>query len=185
MKRVFESMVALVGLICALPFFIVLIPLIRLTSSGKAIFAQERVGKGKEVFTCYKLRTMAKDTKQAGTHEVSSSSVTPVGSVLRKLKLDELPQLWNVFVGDMSFVGPRPCLPVQTELIEEREKRGVYEILPGITGLGQVRGIDMSDPVRLAECDAEYVRSRSLVADLKLLWLTVWGAGRGDRVKVA
>lgn len=185
MKRFLESIVALVGLIFSLPFFLVLVPLIRLTSPGRAIFAQERVGKGKKVFVCYKLRTMAENTKQAGTHEVSAASVTSVGKFLRKSKLDELPQLFNVLRGDMSFVGPRPCLPVQEELIEEREKRGVYEVLPGITGLGQVRGIDMSDPVRLAECDAEYVRTHSLIADFKLLWLTVMGAGREDRVKVA
>ena len=185
MKRVLECAVSLVGLLCSLPLFLVLIPLIRLTSPGGAIFSQDRVGKGKKVFRCYKLRTMAENTKQAGTHEVSASAVTPVGRFLRKSKLDELPQLVNVLRGDMSFVGPRPCLPVQEELIAERDKRGVYEVLPGITGLGQVRGIDMSDPVKLAECDAEYVQNRSLVADFKLLWLTIMGAGREDRVKVA
>jgi lipopolysaccharide/colanic/teichoic acid biosynthesis glycosyltransferase len=92
---------------------------------------------------------MAAGTKQAGTHEVSASSVTKIGRFLRATKLDEIPQLWNVVRGEMAFVGPRPCLPSQTELVQEREIRGVYGIIPGITGLGQVRGIDMSEPVRL------------------------------------
>ena len=183
MKRIFETVVALLGVLVSLPVVLLLIPMIRLTSPGPAIFRQDRVGKNKKVFTCLKLRTMAENTKQAGTHEVSESSVTKVGKFLRKTKLDELPQLWNVLRGEMSLVGPRPCLPVQEELIEERDRRDVFSILPGITGLGQVRGIDMSDPVRLAECDAEYLQNRSLLGDLKLLWQTAAGAGRGDRVR--
>lgn len=182
MKRFLEVLASGIGLILSSPVLLILIPLIRCTSIGPAIFRQERVGKEQKVFVCYKLRTMAAGTKQAGTHEVSASSVTGVGKVLRKTKLDELPQLWNVLCGEMSLVGPRPCLPSQLELIEEREKRGVFSVLPGITGLGQVRGIDMSVPERLAECDAEYVAKQSLGLDLSLLIQTVLGAGREDRV---
>lgn len=185
MKRFLESTAAAFGLVLSVPIFVVLIPLIRLTSKGPAIFRQDRVGKEKRVFTCYKFRTMAANTRQAGTHEVGASAVTPVGKILRRTKLDEIPQFINIFKGEMSFVGPRPCLPVQEELIREREKRGVFQVLPGVTGLGQVRGIDMSDPVRLAECDAEYVKDRSLGADLRLLLQTVTGAGQGDRVNTS
>ncbi|MEM1443096.1 MAG: sugar transferase, partial [Verrucomicrobiota bacterium] len=97
----------------------------------------------------------------------------------------EIPQLWNVLRGEMSFVGPRPCLPSQSELIEEREKRGVFTVLPGVTGLGQINGIDMSVPERLAECDAEYVQNQNLALDLRIIWQTVMGAGREDRVRSA
>lgn len=183
MKRIFESAVALVALVLVLPLLLVLGLAVRLGSEGPALFRQERVGRNREPFVCLKIRTMATGTRQAGTHEISAASVTPVGGFLRRTKLDELPQLLNILRGEMSFVGPRPCLPGQTELVAEREKRGVFEVLPGITGLGQVRGIDMSDPVRLAECDAEYVRERSFALDLKLLWQTLAGAGREDRVR--
>lgn len=183
MKSLFDRLSAAVGLLLTAPLILVLIPVIRLTSPGPALFAQRRVGwKGRE-FICYKLRTMATNTREAATHEISAASVTGIGRFLRKTKLDELPQLYNVFVGEMSLVGPRPCLPVQEELIREREIRGVFEVLPGITGLGQVRGIDMSDPPRLAECDAEYLAKRSFGYDMRLLWYTLLGAGREDRVK--
>jgi O-antigen biosynthesis protein WbqP len=185
MKNLFDRFSAACGLILTLPLLLVLIPLVRLTSPGPAIFAQRRIGwKGRE-FICYKFRTMAVNTREAATHEISAAAVTGIGRILRKTKLDELPQLYNVLVGEMSLVGPRPCLPVQAELIRERETRGVLEILPGITGLGQVRGIDMSDPVRLAECDAEYLAKRSFGYDIRLLWDTLLGAGREDRVKPA
>ncbi|MCB1202763.1 MAG: sugar transferase [Verrucomicrobiae bacterium] len=183
MRLFFERLVAFLGLLAASPFLAVSVILIRLDSPGAALFRQERVGIGKTPFTCLKLRTMASGTKQAGTHEISAASVTRIGRLLRATKLDEIPQLWNVVRGEMAFVGPRPCLPSQTELVREREIRGVYEVLPGITGLGQVRGIDMSDPVRLAEVDGEYVRNRSLPLDLRLALQTVCGGGSGDRVK--
>jgi O-antigen biosynthesis protein WbqP len=185
MRNFLERTVALLGLIATSPFLAVAVVLIRLDSLGAAIFRQERVGRDRKPFICYKLRTMATGTKQAGTHEVSASSVTRIGRFLRATKLDEIPQLWNVVRGEMVFVGPRPCLPSQTELVHEREIRGVYRILPGITGLGQVRGIDMSEPVRLAEVDAEYLQTRSLGLDLRLVWRTVCGGGSGDRVKSA
>lgn len=183
MRSLLERIVALLGLVAVSPFLAIAIVLIRLDSSGAAIFRQERVGKGKAPFICYKLRTMVVGTKQAGTHDIGAAAVTRVGRFLRATKLDEFPQLWNVLRGEMAFVGPRPCLPSQMELIREREARGVYAILPGITGLGQVRGVDMSDPVRLAEIDADYVRDRALALDLRLLVWTACGGGSGDRVK--
>lgn len=155
--------------------------LVKTGSDGPGIFAQERVGKGGKVFTCYKFRTMGKDTRQAGTHEISESAVTPIGAFLRKTKIDELPQVWNILKGELSLVGPRPCLPVQEELVAERKKRGVLDVLPGITGFAQIQGIDMSHPVRLARKDAEYIARRGLLFDLKIILGTFIGKGQGDR----
>ncbi|GGL69413.1 sugar transferase [Wenxinia marina] len=155
---------------------------IRLDSPGSAIFAQTRVGRHGRPFTCLKFRSMRAGTRQAGTHEVSADAVTRPGRLLRRLKLDELPQAWNVLMGDLALVGPRPCLPVQKDLIARRRERGVLSIRPGITGLAQVAGIDMSDPERLARIDAAYAAMRSLSLDLALAWRTVRGGGRGDRV---
>ena len=155
---------------------------VRMGSEGPGIFAQDRIGKNGKVFTCYKFRTMKAGTRQAGTHEISGASVTPIGAFLRRTKLDELPQVWNILKRDLSLVGPRPCLPSQNDLIEERRRRGVLRVLPGITGLAQVQGIDMSDPVRLGKKDAEYVARRGLLLDLKIILATFTGKGRGDRV---
>lgn len=157
---------------------------IRFNSSGPAIFTQTRVGRHGEPFTCYKFRTMQMGTRQAGTHEVSSNSVTGVGRWLRRTKLDELPQVWNLIRRDLSLVGPRPCLPSQTELIEERRLRGVSEMRPGITGLAQINDIDMSRPAVLAEWDARYAALQSLWTDLRILILTFVGRGAGDRTQL-
>lgn len=183
MKRVLEVSFAALLLAAVSPLLGVLCLAIRATSPGPAIFRQERVGRGRRPFVCLKLRTMRVGTRQAGTHEIGADSIAPLGHFLRKTKLDELPQLLNIVRGEMAFVGPRPCLPRQTELIEERERREVYTVLPGITGLGQVRGLDMSDPVALAECDAEYVRNRSWALDAGIVWRTLVGGGYGDRVR--
>lgn len=155
--------------------------LVKVGSPGPGIFAQDRVGKDGKVFTCYKFRSMRQGTRQAGTHEISESAVTKVGAFMRKTKIDELPQIWNILKGELSLVGPRPCLPVQEALIEERRKRGVLNVLPGITGLAQIEGIDMSDPVRLARKDAQYIARRGLLLDLKIILATFTGKGQGDR----
>lgn len=182
MKRAFDLVVSLVGLVLAGWIVLLLMAAVRLTSPGPGLFAQERVGRGKRPFVCYKLRTMHRETPSAATHHTTAASVTRLGRWLRRLKLDELPQLWNVMTGEMSLVGPRPCLPIQAELIAEREKRGVFRVRPGITGKAQVAGIDMSDPVRLAEIDAQYVTEASFAGDLKLILRTLVGGGQGDRV---
>lgn len=156
---------------------------VRLGSPGPGIFAQERVGRGGESFTCYKFRTMKAGTRQAGTHEVEETAVTTVGGFLRKTKLDELPQIFNILRGELSLVGPRPCLPLQTDLLMQRRKHGVLDVLPGITGLSQINGIDMSDPERLAVSDARYVAQRSLLLDIKIIAATFLGQGRGDRTR--
>jgi len=142
---------------------------------------QSRVGKAGRIFTGYKFRTMKQGTRQAGTHEVSATAVTRLGGFLRKTKNDELPKVWNIFRNEISLIGPRPCLPVQTELIEARRFRGVLAVKPGISGLAQIDGIDMSDPTRLARRDARYIALRSFLLDLKISIATATGRGRGDR----
>lgn len=184
MKKVFDFTGALFGLIVAAPVIGLLAILIRRESAGRAIFSQDRIGRDGKLFRCHKLRTMAANAPNVPTHFASSAHITKLGALLRRSKLDELPQLWNILRGEMSFVGPRPCLPSQTQLIEERRSRGVLTILPGITGLAQVNDIDMSDPVRLAEKDAEYLAARSFALDLQLIYRTVFKrAGSGDRIR--
>lgn len=183
MKRAYDTVFALLALIPAMAIILVCMIAIRLSSPGPAIFRQTRIGLGEAPFTCYKLRTMYIETRDAPSHETHVSSVTPIGRWLRKLKLDELPQLWNILRGEMSLVGPRPCLPAQTELIAARRRLGLYAIRPGVTGVSQIAGIDMSDPEKLAVSDATYLESMSLMTDLRLVAATALGAGRGDRTR--
>lgn len=181
MKRIFDIVVAALGLVITSPIMFACMIWIRLDSPGPGLLRQERVGHNELPFICVKLRTMYKNTRVVASHHSSATSVTKAGRFLRRAKLDELPQLWNVLRGEMSLVGPRPCLTTQAELIAARHARGVQEMVPGITGVAQVAGVDMSNPERLAELDATY--RPSLVGDLKLILQTVMGAGRGDRVK--
>ncbi|MDB5629349.1 MAG: hypothetical protein JWQ51_1689 [Tardiphaga sp.] len=184
MKRGFDAIASLVGLTLLGWLIGLLVLVVRKTSAGPGIFAQARVGRNEKTFTCYKLRTMAVGTPIRGTHETAASAMTSIGGTLRRFKLDEIPQLWNVLKGDMSLVGPRPCLPVQEELIRQRRARGVFEARPGITGKAQILGIDMSDPEKLACVDAEYVAEQNFFGDLVLLLKTVTGSGQGDRIRV-
>ncbi|MDX8499318.1 sugar transferase [Mesorhizobium sp. VK4C] len=158
------------------PILLVAMLAIRATSPGPAIFSQPRVGREGAVFACHKLRTMHRNTPSLPTHEAPASSVTAVGKVLRRTKIDELPQLWNVLKGEMSLVGPRPCLPTQAELIGHRQRLGVLPALPGITGLAQIKGIDMSDPSLCAETDAAYFKAASIGLDVKILIGTFYRA---------
>lgn len=182
MIRFFDFIFSFFGLLFLLPVGIVLY-IIGLFDTGKPIFVQERVGKYKKPFNLYKFRTMTVDTKSVASHLASQASITKFGGFLRKSKLDELPQLINVLKGDMSLVGPRPNLFNQVELIEEREKRGVYNVVPGITGLAQINEIDMSTPVELAIKDAEMIQSLTVSDYFKYIFATVGGKGQGDRVK--
>lgn len=151
--------------------------------SGSPVFFQQRVGRYQHAFTLMKFRTMAVDTSSVGTHLVDSTSITKLGLFLRKTKLDELPQLFNVLLGHMSLVGPRPCLPNQTELVRERDKRGVFEARPGITGLAQVNEVDMSTPRKLARYDAIMIKALTMRLYFELIMATGFGKGAGDRVK--
>ena len=156
---------------------------VKLTSPGPGIFSQQRVGKSGLLFTCYKFRTMRLGTKEAGTHETASNSVTKVGHFLRKTKLDELPQAWNILKNELSLVGPRPCLPMQRELVAARSNLGVLDDIGGISGWAQIQNVDMSDPDRLAILDAEYLALRTISLDLKIILATAIGRGQGDKVK--
>lgn len=181
-KRTID-LLAVLAVVVLLGWVMVLVALyIRLDSKGPAIFAQQRVGREGRAFTCYKFRTMTVGTAHAATHDVSASAVTTAGRFLRRTKLDELPQVVNVLKNEMSLVGPRPSLPLQTELIARRQERGVLRLKPGITGLAQVGGIDMSDPARLAACDDRYRAFRTLLGDVGILIATVLGSGSGDRI---
>jgi O-antigen biosynthesis protein WbqP len=172
-KRLFDLIAAALGLVVSGPLILAGMAAIRLTSAGPAIFRQARVGLGEQTFTCFKLRTMYPATADAPSHETPASAVTPVGRWLRRFKIDELPQLWNVLRGDMSLVGPRPCLPMQGTLIEARRALGLYRLRPGITGIAQAAGIDMSDPQRLARVDAAYLEDMSFSADIRILARTL------------
>jgi lipopolysaccharide/colanic/teichoic acid biosynthesis glycosyltransferase len=181
MLRFFDISFSILGLLFGLPLlFFVMVP--GWLTLGSPLFRQMRVGKDKRPFVLIKFRTMKLGTASVASHLVDASAITPWGSFLRKTKIDELPQLWNVLKGDMSMVGPRPCLFNQPELIAERESHGVNSVRPGITGLAQVNGIDMSDPVRLAEVDARMLESLCLVNYFRYIFLTLIGRGQGDRL---
>jgi O-antigen biosynthesis protein WbqP len=175
MKRFTDVVFSFLGLVVFAPISIILLFTIWSESQGSPIFAQIRVGKNGKPFWCYKLRTMYFNTGDAPTHEVSKSAVTRIGRILRATKVDEVPQLYNVLRGEMSLVGPRPCLPSQTCLIDARNRLGVYHWQPGVTGLAQVRGIDMSNPQMLAQVDAEYTQHQTMSLDLRILCATIMG----------
>ncbi|HBM09167.1 lipid carrier : UDP-N-acetylgalactosaminyltransferase [Pseudomonas sp. 10B238] len=181
MIRLFDFVFSLVGLVIGFPVLLAL-TVIGLFDTGSPIFRQVRVGRHQQPFTLVKFRTMRVDTASVATHLASSASITRFGHFLRKTKLDELPQLWNVLKGDMSLVGPRPGLFNQEELTAERATRGVFDVRPGITGLAQVSEIDMSTPALLAETDQKMIRSLTLVDYFKYIFMTVAGKGAGDRV---
>jgi len=182
-KRVFDICISLLLLVLLFWLFPIVWLLIKIDSHGPGFFVQTRVGKGEKLFSCYKFRTMALDTEEKGTHFVSNNSVTRVGKILRVTKIDELPQLVNVLKNDMSFTGPRPCLLNQTELIKLRSQKDVFSIKPGITGLAQIRGVDMSDPEKLAGVDFDYVGARGFILDIKILFATLFGKGFGDKTR--
>lgn len=182
MTRLIDIFFALVGLIFLCPILILVI-IIGLFDTGSPVFVQTRVGKNKKPFKLIKFRTMSVDTKSVASHLASSASITKFGSFLRKTKIDELPQLINVLKGEMSLVGPRPNLFNQDELIVEREKLGVYNVLPGITGLAQIQNVDMSTPSVLAKIDKEMIDTLSLRKYFLYIIATVTGSGSGDAVK--
>ncbi len=182
MIRFFDILFSFTGLLFASPFLLILY-IIGLFDTGSPIFKQERVGRYKKPFTLVKFRTMTVDTASVASHLASTASITPFGGFLRKTKLDELPQLWNVLKGEMSLVGPRPGLFNQEELTQAREAKNIYNVRPGITGLAQVNEIDMSTPELLAETDARMIATLNLKHYFTYILQTVTGSGSGDRVK--
>lgn len=182
MLRLFDFFFALMGLFFLWPVLLI-VTVVGYFDTGSPIFRQTRVGKNQQPFTLIKFRTMAPDTASVATHLASASSVTKLGAFLRKTKLDELPQLINVLKGEMSLVGPRPCLFNQEELIAERNSRGVFDVLPGITGLAQVNEIDMSTPKLLAEWDQKMIQTLTVKLYFTYIIQTATGGGAGDRIK--
>ncbi len=170
------------GLLFGLPALLVL-SFIGLFDTGSPIFRQVRVGRNKKPFTLIKFRTMKLGTASVASHLASTNAITPFGSFLRKTKLDELPQLWNVLLGDMSLVGPRPGLFNQEELIKARDQLDVFNARPGITGLAQINEIDMSTPELLAQTDAQMLRTLNIRNYFTYIFMTIAGKGSGDRVR--
>lgn len=182
MLRFCDVLFSLAGLIVGLPMFLILL-VAGYFDTGTPLFFQVRIGRHQKSFTLVKFRTMRMETASVATHLADASAVTPFGRFLRKTKLDELPQLWNVLKGDMSLVGPRPGLFNQVELLQARSARNVFAVRPGITGLAQINAIDMSTPELLAEMDSEMITQMTVSAYFRYIFLTLVGRGRGDRVK--
>jgi len=185
----FRALIRSIELIGSLSLLIILSPLIFILAiigffeTKSPFFIQKRVGKNRKIFSLIKFRTMKKNTSDLATHLIAKSAITRTGHFLRKSKLDELPQLINVLIGSMSLVGPRPCLPSQSELIEERDKRDIFTIRPGITGIAQINNVDMSTPKKLALYDETLVRNMSLKLYFYCLFATAFGKGQGDTIK--
>jgi len=179
--RTLDIVFSLSGLLILWPVLLILC-ILGWFDTRSPLYLQERVGRYQRLFVLVKFRTMHPGTASVASHLASNNSITALGSILRRTKLDELPQLWNVLLGEMSLVGPRPGLLNQLELTNARIALGVYEVRPGITGLSQVNGIDMSTPELLAETDARMLREMSVSNYFRFIVLTVLGKGTGDAV---
>ena len=173
MIRIFDIFFSLLGLIFFFPLLFLLL-IIGLLHNGSPLFLQKRVGRYQHCFILVKFRTMPINTKSAGTHLIKNVKLSSYGSFLRNTKLDEIPQLINVFFGEMSLVGPRPCLFNQKKLIHEREKRGVFKVKPGITGLAQISGIDMKYSILLAKTDQKMIQEMSLYNYFYFIFRTIF-----------
>ncbi|MEZ8557526.1 sugar transferase [Vibrio cyclitrophicus] len=182
MIRILDFLSAFFGLLFLWPILLIVV-IIGLFDTGSPVFIQERVGRNKKPFKLIKFRTMSVETKSVASHLASDASITKLGGFLRKTKIDELPQLINVVKGEMSLVGPRPNLFNQEELIRERDAHGVYNVLPGVTGLAQVKNIDMSTPELLAKTDKKMIDTLTLKDYFKYILMTATGSGSGDAVK--
>ncbi len=184
MKRFFDLLLALMATaVLALPILLVALA-VRLTSRGPALYWSDRVGRHNRIFRMPKFRSMRVDTPAVATHLLQDPKawLTPIGSFLRKSSLDELPQLWSILVGDMSFVGPRPALFNQDDLVALRTSQGVDELVPGLTGWAQINGRDELPIPEKVALDVEYLRRRSFLFDLRILWLTALKVVRRDGV---
>lgn len=175
MKRIFDILIVVLAMPLLLIPFIVVALIVRLTSLGAVLYWSERIGQNNKVFNMPKFRSMRQNTPAIATHLLQDSEqwMTPVGSFLRRSSLDELPQLWSILKGDMSFVGPRPALFNQNDLITLRTEAGVHALLPGLTGWAQVNGRDDLPIPEKVKLDVEYMHRRSFWFDLKIIWMTV------------
>lgn len=184
-KRGLDIVLSTVGLVVLFPTFIIIGIVVKLDSSGPAIFTQERVGQNKKPFRIYKFRTMSVAApSDAPSSELSNPEdhITGVGKIIRRTSIDELPQLYNVLKGDMSLIGPRPVLMKETELVEERYKRGVYNVLPGLTGLAQISGRDYVRVQDKARIDQVYVKNLTFRQDLEIFVYTIWYVLRSEGI---
>jgi O-antigen biosynthesis protein WbqP len=174
MKRLIDLILTLVALLLLLLLVLMVSVLVKLTSKGPVMYWSDRVGKNNAIFKMPKFRSMKVDTPVIATHLLADpkSALTPVGDFLRKSSLDELPQLWCILKGDMSFVGPRPALFNQDDLIALRTEKGVHELVPGLTGWAQVNGRDELPIPQKVALDVEYLHHQSLLLDIKIIWLT-------------
>ncbi len=186
MKRILDFILSFVSLIVLSPVMLILFLLVLFSSGSPVIFKQERVGFKNELFTIYKFRTMKRGMRQTKTEDLTADEVendiTAIGKILRKLSLDELPQLFNILKGDMSFVGPRPLIPEEDEIRKLREKYDVYSVRPGITGWAQVNGRDFVADDEKARLDREYVENQSVMLDIKILFKTVLVVLKGSDI---
>lgn len=184
MKRIFDLLLVVIIGLPALPVMLLVYVAVKLTSPGPAFYWSDRVGRHNALFRMPKFRSMRIGTPAVATHLLTdpSAHLTPIGSFLRKSSLDELPQLWSILTGDMSFVGPRPALFNQDDLIALRTEKGVHELTPGLTGWAQVNGRDELPIPRKVALDEVYLRERSLWFDLRILWLTFVKVLRRDGV---
>lgn len=172
-KRAFDVMASGLGIVVLSPLIAGTALAVKLSSPGPVIFKQERIGKGKRLFEIYKFRTMRIDTPNLPSHMIDASEwMTPIGATLRKLSLDELPQLWNIFKGDMSVIGPRPALWSQFDLMAERDLYGANDVRPGLTGWAQINGRDELTIEAKSALDGQYVQRRSILFDLKCFFGT-------------
>ncbi len=178
MKRFLDFVFSLLALIILSPLILIISILVFIASGRPVIFKQKRVGYKNTIFTIYKFRTMKNGMRQTKTEDLTEeeieNDITFIGKILRKLSLDELPQLFNILKGDMSFVGPRPLIPQEDEIRKLREKYNVYSVRPGITGWAQVNGRDFIDDEQKATLDKEYVEKHSIFMDIKIMFRTVW-----------
>ena len=184
MKRFFDLILGVcAGLILLLPLVVVAVA-VRLTSKGPALYWSDRIGRNNQIFKMPKFRSMQVGTPAVATHLLGNpdAHLTPIGSFIRKSSLDELPQLWSILKGDMSFVGPRPALFNQQDLIELRTKSGVHQLVPGLTGWAQINGRDELPIPEKVALDVEYLHRQSLVFDIKIIFLTAWKVLKRDNV---
>lgn len=184
MKRLFDVCLAVIASVLLLLPIVIVAVSVRLTSRGPALYWSDRVGRNNQIFKMPKFRSMRVDTPAMATHLLADPKfyLTPIGSYLRKSSLDELPQLWSILVGDMSFVGPRPALFNQDDLIQLREADGVHVLLPGLTGWAQVNGRDELSVPEKVKWDAEYLQRQSLWFDIQIIWLTFVKVVRKDGI---
>ena len=180
--RLYDLFLSISMLIILSPLIIIVF-LICFIETGKPLFIQRRVGKNQNSFKLIKFRTMRIDTPSLASHLVNKNEITKFGRIIRSLKIDELPQLINVIRCEMSLVGPRPCLLNQEELIKERIRQKIFSVKPGITGLAQIKGVDMSEPIKLSQVDKKMIDSLNQINYFKYLIFTILGKGIGDRIK--